>query len=78
ALCLTSSNPLPTSAPDNTGVRLCSMDTKVKVLNLGGIVAGLHLKPVTDSYMEWAKDHASSLWERVKSRVTTFRSSQDQ
>uniref|UniRef100_A0A672KYI9 Apolipoprotein C-IV n=1 Tax=Sinocyclocheilus grahami TaxID=75366 RepID=A0A672KYI9_SINGR len=70
-VCLTSSNPLPTSAPDNAGLlgraKQVYRDTKAKVLNLGGIVAGFagmyyedHLKPVTDSYMEWAKDHASS------------------
>uniref|UniRef100_A0A8C1CP56 Apolipoprotein C-IV n=1 Tax=Cyprinus carpio carpio TaxID=630221 RepID=A0A8C1CP56_CYPCA len=46
-------------------------DTKAKVLNE-------HIKPVTDSYMERAKDRASAQWERVKSRVPTFRSTQDQ
>lgn len=60
-------------------------DTKTKVLNVGSTVAGFagmyyeeHLKPVADSYMEWAKDGASSLWEKLKSKVPTFRSTQDE
>ncbi|XDV40210.1 hypothetical protein PO909_009337, partial [Leuciscus waleckii] len=59
-------------------------DTKTKVLNVGSTAAGFvgmyfedHLKPVADSYMEWAKDGASSLWERLKRKVPTFRSTQD-
>uniref|UniRef100_A0A673GQP1 Apolipoprotein C-IV n=1 Tax=Sinocyclocheilus rhinocerous TaxID=307959 RepID=A0A673GQP1_9TELE len=88
-VCLASSNWLPTPAPDNAGLleRATQVyrDTKTKVLNVGSTVAGFagmyyeeHLKPVTDPYMEWAKDSASSLWERVKSRMPTFRSTQDQ
>ncbi|KAK2903089.1 hypothetical protein Q8A67_007802 [Cirrhinus molitorella] len=87
-VCLTSSNSLPTSAPDNAGLleraKQAYRDTKAKVLNVGSTVAGFagmyyeeHLKPVTDPYVEWAKDRASSLWERVKNRVPTFRSTQD-
>lgn len=64
---------------------VCYRDTKTKVLNVGSTVAGFagmyyeeHLKPVTDPYMEWAKDRASSLWERAKNRMPTFRSTQDQ
>ncbi|KAK9961230.1 hypothetical protein ABG768_009027 [Culter alburnus] len=87
-VCLTSSNPLPSTAPDNAGLferaQQVYRDTKTKVLNVGSTVAGFagmyyeeHLKPVADSYMEWAKDGASSLWERVKSKVPTFRSTQD-
>ncbi|XP_073703131.1 apolipoprotein C-IV [Garra rufa] len=88
-VCLTSSNPLPTSAPDDAGylerAKQAYRDTKAKVLNVGSTVAGFagmyyeeHLKPVTDPYVEWAKDRASSLWERVKNRVHTFRSTQDE
>ncbi|XP_058602056.1 apolipoprotein C-IV [Onychostoma macrolepis] len=88
-VCLASSNPLPTPAPDNAGLieraKQAYRDTKTKVLNVGNTVAGFagmyyeeHLKPVTDPYMEWAKDRASSVWERVKSRVPSFRSTQDQ
>uniref|UniRef100_A0A671Q523 Apolipoprotein C-IV n=2 Tax=Sinocyclocheilus TaxID=75365 RepID=A0A671Q523_9TELE len=86
---LASSNSLPTPAPDNAGLleraKQVYRDTKTKVLNVGSTVAGFagmyyeeHLKPVTDPYMEWAKDSASSLWERVKSRMPTIRSTQDQ
>uniref|UniRef100_A0A8C1YER2 Apolipoprotein C-IV n=1 Tax=Cyprinus carpio TaxID=7962 RepID=A0A8C1YER2_CYPCA len=63
-VCLTSSNLLPTSAPGNAGLLERAKQE--------------HIKPVTDSYMERAKDRASAQWERVKSRVPTFRSTQDQ
>ncbi|KTG44756.1 hypothetical protein cypCar_00012467 [Cyprinus carpio] len=87
--CLASSNLLPTPAPDNAGLleraKQVYRDTKTKVLNVGSTVADFagmyyeeHLKPVTDPYMEWAKDRANSLWERVKSRMPTLRSTEDQ
>ncbi|XP_059423028.1 apolipoprotein C-IV [Carassius carassius] len=88
-VCLASCNSLPTPAPDNAGLleraKQAYRDTKTKVLNVGSTVAGFagmyyeeHLKTKIDPYMERAKDHASSLWERVKSRMPTFRSTQDQ
>ncbi|XP_055067723.2 apolipoprotein C-IV [Misgurnus anguillicaudatus] len=56
-------------------------ETKAKVLTVGSTVADLagmyyeeHIKEVADSYMEWAKGSASSLWHRLKNRVPTFRS----
>ncbi|XP_043117981.1 apolipoprotein C-IV [Puntigrus tetrazona] len=86
---LTSSEPLPTSAPNNAGLleraKQAYRDTKTKVLNVGSTVAGFagmyyeeHLKPVADPYVEWAKDHANSLWDRVKSRMPSFRATQEQ
>ncbi|XP_067305774.1 apolipoprotein C-IV [Pseudorasbora parva] len=87
-VCFTSCNPLPSPAPDDNGllgrVQQVYRDTKTKVLNVGSTVTGFagmyyeeHLKPVADSYMEWAKDSASSFWERMKSKMPTFRSTQD-
>ncbi|XP_039535818.1 apolipoprotein C-IV [Pimephales promelas] len=87
-VCWTLSNPLPSAAPDNAGLlgraQQVYRDTKTKVLNVGSTAAGFvgmyyedHLKPVADSYVEWAKDGANSFWERLKRKVSTFRSTQD-
>uniref|UniRef100_A0A8C2JHT5 Apolipoprotein C-IV n=1 Tax=Cyprinus carpio TaxID=7962 RepID=A0A8C2JHT5_CYPCA len=77
-VCLTSSNLLPTSAPGNAGLLERAKQVYRYMAGFAGMYYKEHIKPVTDSYMERAKDRASAQWERVKSRVPTFRSTQDQ
>ncbi|XP_056331885.1 apolipoprotein C-IV [Danio aesculapii] len=82
-VCLTLSNPLATTAPDNAGLleraKQLYRGTKAKVLDVGKTAAGYagmyyedHLKPLTDSYMDWAKDSTSALWQRLKNRLPAF------
>ncbi|XP_049336101.1 apolipoprotein C-IV [Astyanax mexicanus] len=54
-------------------------ELKTKVVSAGSTVADLagmyyedHVKPVTDPYVQWAKDRASAAWERVKNRVPGY------
>ncbi|XP_072535129.1 apolipoprotein C-IV [Salminus brasiliensis] len=52
-------------------------ELKTKVVNAGSTVADYagmyyedHVKAVTDPYVQWAKEKASSIWDRVKNRVS--------
>lgn len=53
-----------------------SRELKVHVVSAGSSVADYagmyyeeHVKPVTDPYVQWAKETASSVWDRVKNRM---------
>ncbi|XP_036449148.1 apolipoprotein C-IV [Colossoma macropomum] len=53
-------------------------ELKSRVVNAGSVVADFaemyydeHVKPVADPYIQWAKEKAGSLWERVKKRVSS-------
>ncbi|XP_051577675.1 apolipoprotein C-IV [Myxocyprinus asiaticus] len=85
--CIIMSNALTTPSPEEEIVGVLERakqayrETKAKVLNVGSSVADLagmyyeeHLKPVADSYKDWAREKASSLWDRLKDRVSTLRS----
>ncbi|KAA0703237.1 hypothetical protein E1301_Tti006966 [Triplophysa tibetana] len=84
--CMIASDPLPSQSPEeNAGIleraKQAYRETKAKVLNVGSTVADFagmyyeeHFKQTADSYVEWAKGSASSLWERIKNRVPTSKS----
>ncbi|XP_076826245.1 apolipoprotein C-IV [Brachyhypopomus gauderio] len=56
-------------------------ELKEKVVGTSEVVAELasmyyedHVKPMTDPYVEWAKDTTRSLWGRIKDRVSSYTS----
>lgn len=68
---------------DDTGVleraREAYRELKTKVVSAGSTVADYagmyyedHVKPVTDPYVQWARERASSAWDRVKNRVSGY------
>uniref|UniRef100_A0A4W4ELJ9 Apolipoprotein C-IV n=1 Tax=Electrophorus electricus TaxID=8005 RepID=A0A4W4ELJ9_ELEEL len=56
-------------------------ELKERIVSTGSVVADLasmyyedHVKTITDPYIQWAKDKTSSLWNRVKDRVSSYTS----
>ncbi|KAI5105831.1 hypothetical protein C0J45_3528, partial [Silurus meridionalis] len=51
-------------------------ELRTKVVDVGSTAYDLiqmyyeeQVKPVTDPYVEWAKEKASSVWERIKNQM---------
>ncbi|MCJ8728920.1 hypothetical protein PDJAM_G00010030 [Pangasius djambal] len=84
-VCLTMAD-VSANAPESQGVlqraKEAYKELKTKVVDAGSTaVEFVHLyyedqlKPVTDPYIEWVKEKARSLWDKVKDKVSSDESS---